>query len=45
MLKARPRHEIPKNELPDIFYVGLTDERTPDDAKELMGKIAKNYED
>ena len=60
LLKARPGHEIPKNELIDIFYAGLTDEsksyldscagcvfrqRTPDDAKELMGKIAKNHED
>ena len=59
MLKARPGHEIPKNELLDIFYAGLTDEsrtylnsfagcvfreRTPDDAEELMGKIAKNHE-
>ena len=26
MLKARPGHEIPKNELLDIFYAGLTDE-------------------
>src|SRR4051812_30568540 len=25
LLKARPRHEIPKNELLDIFYAGLTD--------------------
>ena len=25
MLKARPGHEIPKNELIDIFYAGLTD--------------------
>src|SRR3954470_12211061 len=59
-IKARPGHEIPKNELLDIFYVGLTDEsrsyldscvgcvfreRTPEDAEELMGKIAKNHED
>ena len=26
MLKARPGHEIPKNELLDIFYAGLTNE-------------------
>ena len=26
LLKARPGHEIPKNELLDIFYVGLTNE-------------------
>ena len=60
LLKARPGHEIPKNELIDIFYAGLTNEsksyldscagcvfrqRTPDNAEELMGKIAKNYED
>ena len=60
LLKAIPGHEIPKNELLDIFYVGLTDgsksyldscagcvfrQRTPDDAEELMGKIAKNHED
>src|SRR4051812_6149244 len=60
LLKAKPGHEIPKNELLDIFYAGLTDEsksyldscvgcvfrqRTPDDAEELMGKIAKNHED
>ena len=60
MLKARPGHEIPKNELLDIFYASLTDgsksyldscagcvfkQRTPDDAEELMGKIAKNHED
>src|SRR3954463_16402714 len=60
LLKAGPRHEIPKNELLDIFYAGLTDgsksylyscagcvfrQRTPDDAEELMGKIAKNHED
>ena len=60
MLKARPGHEIPKNELLDIFYAGLTDgsksyldscagcvfkKRTPDDAEELMGKIAKNHKD
>src|SRR4051812_25664664 len=60
LLKARPGHGIPKNELLDIFYAGLTDgsksyldscagcvfrQRTPDDAEELMGKIAKNHED
>src|SRR3954470_1201739 len=60
LLKARPGHEIPKNELLDIFYAGLTNEsksyldscagwvlrqRTPDDAEELMGRIAKNHED
>src|SRR3954471_23488927 len=60
LLKAIPGHEIPKNELLDIFYAGLTNEsksyldscdgcvfkqRTPDDAEELMGKIAKNHED
>ena len=60
LIKARPRHGVPKNELLDIFYAGLTDEsrsyldscagcvfgeRTPDDAEELMGKIAKNHED
>ncbi|KAI4990663.1 hypothetical protein ZWY2020_039026 [Hordeum vulgare] len=60
LLKARPVHGIPKNELLDIFYAGLTDEsrtyldscagcvfkeRTPDDAEELMGKIAKNHDD
>src|SRR3954471_25099201 len=60
LLKARPGHEIPKNELLDIFYDGLTDgsksyldscagcvfrQRTPDDAEESMGKIAKNHED
>ena len=59
-IKARPGHGVTKNELLDIFYVGLTDEsrsyldscvgcvfreRTPDDAEELMGKIAKNHED
>ena len=26
MLRVRPRHGIPKNELLDIFYSGLTDE-------------------
>src|ERR1041385_5315166 len=60
LFKVMPGHGIPKNELLDIFYVGLTDdsrsyldscascvfrERTPDDAKELMCKIAKNHED
>ena len=60
MIKARPGHGVPKNELLDIFYTGLTDEsrsyldscvgcvfreRTPDDAEELMGKIAKDHED
>src|SRR3954463_3792282 len=60
LLKARPGHEIPINELLDIFYAGLTDgsksyldscagcvcrQITPDDAEELMGKIAKNHED
>src|SRR3954463_9022009 len=60
LLKARPGHEIPRNELLDIFYAGLTDgsksyldscagcvftQRTPDDAEELMGKIAMNHED
>src|ERR1041385_1551784 len=60
LIKARPGHEVPKNELLDIFYAGLTDEsrtyldscvgcvfreRTPADAEELMGKIAKNQED
>src|SRR3954469_10612490 len=59
LLKARTGHEIPKNELVDIFYAGLTNgsksyldscdgcvfrQRTPDDAEELMGKIAKNHE-
>src|SRR4051812_5140617 len=60
LIKARPGHGVPKNELLDIFYADLTDEsrsyldscagcvfreRTPDDAEELMGKIAKNNED
>ena len=60
LIRARPGHEIPKNELIDIFYAGLTDEsrsyldscagcvfrkRTPDDAEDLMGRIAKNHED
>src|SRR4051812_13341816 len=60
LLKVMPGHGVPKNELLDIFYAGLTDEsrsyldscascvfreRTPDDAEELMCKIAKNYED
>src|SRR3954471_11756872 len=60
LIKARPGHGVPKNELVDIFYVGLTDEsrsyldscdgcvfreRTPGDAEELMGKIAKNHDD
>src|SRR4051812_23891283 len=60
LIKARPGHGVPKNELLDIFYAGLTDEsrsypdscagcvfkeRTPDDAEEIMGKIAKNHED
>ena len=59
LLKAWPGHGVPKNELLDIFYSGLTDEsrscldscgcvfreRTPDDAEELMGKIAKNHDD
>src|SRR3954465_2460400 len=60
LIKARLGHEVPKNELLDIFYDGLTDEsrsyldsfagcvfreRTPFDAEELMGKIAKNHED
>ena len=60
LLKARPGHRIPKNELIDIFYNGLTDEsrsyldscagcvfreRTPNEAEELMGKIAKNHDD
>src|SRR3954471_18919431 len=55
-----PEHGVPKNELLDIFYAGLTDEsrsyldscascvfreRTPNDAEELMGKIAKNLDD
>ena len=26
MIKARPGHGVPKNELLDIFYAGLTDE-------------------
>src|ERR1041384_6068002 len=57
LIQARPGHGVPKNELIDIFYAGITDEsrsyldscagcvfrkRTPDDAEELMGKIAKN---
>src|ERR1041385_6116770 len=29
LLKARPGHEIPKKELLDIFYAGLTDGSTP----------------
>ena len=60
MIKARPGHGVPNNELLDISHAGLTDEsrsfvdncvgcvfreRTPDDAEELMGKIAKNHED
>ena len=60
LLKARPGHGVPKNELLDIFYSELTDEsrsyldsyagcvfreRTPDEAEELMGKIAKNHDD
>ena len=60
LLKARSGHGVPKNELLDIFYNGLTDEsrsyldscvgcvfreRTPDEAEELMGKIAKNHDD
>ena len=60
LIKDRPGHGVPKNELLDIFYAGLTDEsrsyldscagcvfreRTPDDAEELMGKIAKNHDD
>ena len=59
LLKARSGHGVPKNELLDIFYSGLTDEsrsyldscagcvfreRTPDEAEELMGKIAKNHD-
>src|SRR3954462_477122 len=60
MIKARPGHDVPKNELLYIFYAGLTDEsrsyldscarcvfreRTPNNAEEVMGKIAKNHED
>ena len=60
MIKDRPGHGVPKNELLNIFDAGLTDEsrsyldscadcvfreRTPDDAEELMGKIAKNHDD
>src|SRR3954464_15159322 len=60
LIRARPGHEVPKNELIDIFYAGLTDEsrsyldscagcvfrkRTPEDAEDLMGRIAKNHED
>src|SRR4051812_4448512 len=60
LIQARPGHGVPKNELIDIFYAGLTDEsrsyldscagcvfrkRTPDEAEELMGKIAKNHDD
>ena len=60
LIKARPGHEGPKNELLDKFYAGVTNasrsyldscagcvfrERTPVDAEELMGKIAKNHED
>src|SRR3954471_24136091 len=60
LIRARPGHGVPKNELIDIFYAGLTNEsrsyldscagcvfrkRTPEDAEELMGRIAKNHED
>ena len=60
LIHAHPGCPLPKNELLDIYYNGITDDsrtyldsfadcvfkkRTPTDAKELMAKISKNYDD